>query len=279
MMTVFFKRWNNHKQMAMSMGSALFILIIIVIFSQIIHIDDIKMDMTAISHAPSMNHVFGTDWIGRDMFLRTMKGLSGSLAVGVISAVITLIMATMLAIISAATCKQLDHVVGILIDTFMGVPHLVIMVLISASLGGGKIGVIVAVALTHWPYLTRILRAEILQLREAQFIYTSRQFGKSEWYIATRHMFWHILPQIMVKFVLLFPHIILHEAALTFLGFGLSPLQPAIGIILSESIQYISTGMWWLVAFPGMALLVMVMCFESIGDSLNKILNSETSRQ
>ena len=83
MMTVFFKRWNNHKQMAMSMGSALFILVIIVIFSQIIHIDDIKMDMTAISHAPSMNHVFGTDWIGRDMFLRTMKGLSGSLAVGV----------------------------------------------------------------------------------------------------------------------------------------------------------------------------------------------------
>ena len=83
----------------------------------------------------------------------------------------------------------------------------------------------------------------------------------------------------MVKFVLLFPHVILHEAGLTFLGFGLSPLQPAIGIILSESIQYISTGMWWLVAFPGMALLVMVMCFESIGDSLNKILNSETSRQ
>ena len=152
------------------------------------------------------------------------------------------------------------------------------MVVISAALGGGEVGVVTAVATTHWTSLTRILRAEILQLREEHYIKQSKNLGKSNFYIVRYHMLLHLLPQIIVRFILLFPHVILHEAAITFLGFGLSPLHPAIGVILSESIDYIATGMWWLVFFPGAALLIMVMCFESLGDGLNKILSPETSR-
>lgn len=275
----FFRTWNNHKQAALSIGLGLVMLLVIYAADASISIDDIVMDMAVAGQAPSVAHIFGVDWIGRDMFLRTMKGLGGSLRVGLITSVITLILATFLAIVSAATFRKLDQLVGILIDTFLGVPHFVILVLISASLGGGELGVIVAVATTHWPPLTRILRAEILQLREEQYIRTAEQFGKSDWFIARAHILRHLLPQIFVRFVLVFPHVILHEAGLTFLGFGLSPLQPAIGVILSESVQYISTGMWWLILFPGLALLLMVMCFEQIGESLNKILNPETSRR
>lgn len=275
----FFRTWNNHKQAALSIGLGLVMLLIIYVADASISINDIVMDMTVAGQAPSAAHIFGVDWIGRDMFLRTMKGLGGSLRVGLITSVITLILATFLAVVSAATFRKLDQLVGILIDTFLGVPHFVILVLISASLGGGELGVIVAVATTHWPPLTRILRAEILQLREEQYIRTAEQFGKSDWFIARAHILRHLLPQIFVRFVLVFPHVILHEAGLTFLGFGLSPLQPAIGVILSESVQYISTGMWWLILFPGLALLLMVMCFEQIGESLNKILNPETSRR
>lgn len=275
----FFREWNNHKQAAFSIGVGIFMLLVIYTADALISIDDIVMHMEIAGQAPSLAHIFGVDWIGRDMFLRTMKGLGGSLRVGLITSVITLTLATFLAIISAATFRKLDQLVGILIDTFLGVPHFVILVLISASLGGGEFGVIVAVATTHWPPLTRILRAEILQLREEQYIRTAEQFGKSDWFIARAHMFRHLLPQVLVRFVLVFPHVILHEAGLTFLGFGLSPLQPAIGVILSESVQYISLGMWWLILFPGLALLLMVMCFEQIGESLNKILNPDTSRQ
>lgn len=274
----FFREWNNHKQAALSIGLGLLMLLLIYAANALISIDDIVMHIEIAGQGPSAAHIFGVDWLGRDMFLRTMKGLSGSLRVGVITSLITITVATLLAIVSAATFRQIDQLVGLLIDTFLGVPHFVILVLISASLGGGEFGVIVAVATTHWPPLSRILRAEILQLREEQYILTAQQFGKSDWFIARTHLFWHLLPQIIVRFILIFPHVILHEAGITFLGFGLSPLQPAIGIILSESVQYISTGMWWLVFFPGLALLLMVMCFEQIGESLNRILNPETAR-
>jgi len=274
----FFKDWNNHKSIAVSMFVGLVILIIIVIANITIDVKDITMNMEIASQAPSLQHPFGVDWIGRDMFLRTMKGLGGSLRVGLLASALSILLALTLAVISASLWSGFDHIIGVITDTCLGVPHIVIMVVISAALGGGEVGVVTAVATTHWTSLTRILRAEILQLREEHYVKQSKNFGKSDFYIVRYHMLLHLLPQIIVRFILLFPHVILHEAAITFLGFGLSPLHPAIGVILSESIDYIATGMWWLVFFPGAALLTMVMCFESIGDGLNKILNPDTSR-
>lgn len=274
----FFKDWNNHKSIAVSMFVGLVILAIIVIANITIDVKDITMNLEIASQSPSLQHPFGVDWIGRDMFLRTMKGLGGSLRVGLLASALSILLALTLAVISASLWSGFDHIIGVITDTCLGVPHIVIMVVISAALGGGEVGVVTAVATTHWTSLTRILRAEILQLREEHYVKQSKNFGKSDFYIVRYHMLLHLLPQIIVRFILLFPHVILHEAAITFLGFGLSPLHPAIGVILSESIDYIATGMWWLVFFPGAALLTMVMCFESIGDGLNKILNPDTSR-
>jgi peptide/nickel transport system permease protein len=87
----------------------------------------------------------------------------------------------------------------------------------------------------------------------------------------------HILPQLLVGMLLLFPHAILHEAAITFLGLGLSPHQPAVGIILSESMRYLSTGMWWLAVFPGLSLLVTVRAFDRIGENLRGLLDPHRS--
>ena len=274
----FFKDWNNHKSIALSMLVGTVILIIIITANLTIDVKSITMNLDIAGQGPSLAHPFGVDWIGRDMFLRTMKGLGGSLRVGLLAAILSIFIALCLAVISASLWSGFDHIIGIATDTCLGVPHIVIMVVISAALGGGEVGVVTAVATTHWTSLTRILRAEILQLREEHYIKQSKNLGKSNFYIVRYHMLLHLLPQIIVRFILLFPHVILHEAAITFLGFGLSPLHPAIGVILSESIDYIATGMWWLVFFPGAALLIMVMCFESLGDGLNKILSPETSR-
>ena len=118
-----------------------------------------------------------------------------------------------------------------------------------------------------------MLRAEILQVQAAEYVALSHRLGKSRWWIARQHMIPHLLPQLLVGFVLLFPHAILHEAAVTFLGFGLSPQQPAIGIILSESMRYLSTGMWWLAFFPGLSLLLMVRIFDVLGDHVGKLID------
>ncbi|MEI7025371.1 ABC transporter permease [Paenibacillus sp. y28] len=229
--------------------------------------------------APSLAHPFGTDWLGRDMFTRTIKGLSLSIQVGLLAAGISVLIAAALGISAAVTGRWLDRLVTGVIDIFLSVPHLVSLILISFVMGGGARGVIVGVALTHWPALARIIRAEVIQLRSREYVQISRQLGKSRMWIAVHHLMPHVLPQMAVGLLLLFPHAILHEAAISFLGLGLSPHEPAIGIILSESMRYLSTGMWWLAFFPGLSLLMIVLAFDAAGEQLRRLLDPRQSQE
>ncbi|WP_245376230.1 ABC transporter permease [Paenibacillus eucommiae] len=227
---------------------------------------------------PSLQHPFGTDWLGRDMFARTLKGLALSIQVGLIASACSCIIAAALGL-AAALGKTADAIVSWLIDLFLGVPHLVALILIAFVFGGGMKGVVIGIALTHWPSLARVIRAEVMQLRSAEYVLISRRLGKSWWWVASRHMLPHLVPQLFVGLLLLFPHAILHEAAITFIGLGLSPHQPAIGIILSESMRYLSTGMWWLAFFPGLCLLLVVRSFDILGESLRRLADPRRSQE
>ena len=103
--------------------------------------------------------------------------------------------------------------------------------------------------------------------------------GMSPWQIGIRHMMPHLLPQVFVGMVLMFPHAILHEASITFLGFGLSPEQPAIGVILSESMKYLTMGKWWLALFPGLMLLIVIILFDVIGENLKRLWNPNSANE
>lgn len=241
--------------------------------------DKLATNFEAKNLAPSLEHPFGTDWLGRDMLTRTIKGLTLSIGVGMVAAASSVFIALVLGMAAATMGRAVDSVVSWLVDLFLSVPHLVALILIAFVLGGGIKGVIIGIALTHWPSLTRVIRAEVLQLRSAEYVQVSRRLGKSRWWVAVRHMFPHVIPQFFVGLVLLFPHAILHEAAITFLGFGLSPHQPAIGIILSESMRYLSTGMWWLAFFPGLALLVIVRTFDILGDNLRMLIDPHSAHE
>ena len=241
-------------------------------------------DFTAKNLAPSLgtggagSHPFGTDWMGRDMLARTLAGLSTSVFVGLLAAACSTVIALVLASVSALGGRVADAVVSWLVDLVMGVPHIVLLILVSYALGRGFWGVTMAVALTHWPSLTRVLRAEILQVRGRPFMRVARAAGVSRLRLVTRHLVAYVLPQLLVGLVLMFPHAILHEASVTFLGFGLSPDAPAIGVILSESMQYLSAGYWWLAAFPGMALLVVVLAFDRLGALLRGLIDARTAQ-
>ncbi|MCL6572748.1 MAG: ABC transporter permease [Bacillus sp. (in: Bacteria)] len=229
--------------------------------------------------APTLAHPFGTDWLGRDMLTRTLKGLMLSIGVGIIGAGVSVIIAIILGMLAATMGKVVDSVISWLVDLFLSVPHLVVLILIAFVLGGGLKGVVVGLALTHWPSLTRVIRAEVMQLQTAEYVQASKKLGKSRWFIAIKHILPHLAPQFLVGLFLLFPHVILHEAALTFLGLGLSPHQPAIGVILSESMRYLSTGMWWLAFFPGLALLVIVRSFDIVGENLRRLIDPHHSQE
>ncbi len=245
--------------------------LIIIISGYMINGEQLEANMSEKNLSPSLTNLFGTDWLGRDMFMRTLKGLNLSFQVGFLAASISTLVAFLLSVLASVN-KLLDYIVTVLIDLFLSVPHLVTLILIAFVLGGGAKGVVIGIALTHWPTLTRVLRAEILQIKSAEYVEISKKLGKSRMWIIRKHYLPHLLPQLFVGFVLLFPHAILHESAITFLGFGLSPEQPAIGIILSESMKYLSTGIWWLAFFPGLSLIVMVAIFDAFGNNLRKLI-------
>lgn len=250
------------------------IVLLAIIFSKVwLDTEKIMTNLDTRNIAPSLDYFFGTDWLGRDMFTRTMMGLSLSIRVGLIGAIGSTMIAVILGMAAATMGKTVDRFVSWLIDLFLSVPHLVALILISFTFGGGFKGVVIGLIATHWPSLARVIRAEVMQIRSAEYVEVSRRLGKSNAWIGAHHIFPHLVPQVIIGFMLLFPHAILHEAAITFLGLGLSPHEPAIGIILSESMKHLSSGLWWLAFFPGITLLIVVRLFDRIGESLKLLID------
>ncbi|MFF2481954.1 ABC transporter permease [Paenibacillus sp. NPDC058071] len=237
--------------------------------------DGLSTHLEARNLPPSAAHWFGTDWLGRDMLARTVKGLGLSIAVGLLGAASSSLIAAVLGTVAATMGRTADRIVTWLIDLFLSVPHLVTLILIAFVCGGGLKGIVIGIACTHWPSLARLLRAELLQIRSADYVLAARRLGRSRLAIAVEHMMPQVLPQLLVGMLLMFPHAILHEAAITFIGLGLSPHQPAIGIILSESMRYLSTGMWWLAFFPGLCLLLVVRSFDTLGGLAKRLTDTK----
>ena len=238
-----------------------------------------ETDFSRKNMMPGFQYLFGTDWLGRDMFVRTIKGLSMSILIGVCAASVSAFVALVLGIAAATLGRKVDAVITWFIDLIMGIPHMLLLILICVALGKGLTGVIVGVALTHWTSLARVIRAEVMQLKESQYIKIAEKLGHSKFKIAVKHMLPHLVPQFLVGLILLFPHAILHESSITFLGFGLSNEQPAIGIILSESMKYLVTGKWWLALFPGAMLVLTVVLFDVAGESLRKIIDPASAQE
>ncbi|WP_297130233.1 ABC transporter permease [Terrisporobacter sp.] len=249
----------------------------ILIAGALIDPESFSIDLINKNQSPSIKHIFGTDWIGRDMFYRTLKGLSISMSIGVLSSIISGIIAIILGIIGPICGKKVDSIITWFIDLVLSVPHTLIIILISMSVGGGLKGIVLGVSLTHWTSLTRIIRAEVMQVKESDYAKIAKNFGKSNLYIAKNHILPHIIPQLLVGIVLIFPHAILHEASVTFLGFGLQSHEPAIGIILSEAMKYLSSGKWWLAFFPGVSLVLVSMMVDSIGKKIGKLIDPKTA--
>lgn len=228
---------------------------------------------------PSWEHPFGTDSLGRDLLMRTLKGMSISMTVGLVASIISAVIAVFVGIAAATGSKRVDAFINWTIDLVMGVPHTILVILISFAFGRGLKGLLFGIAATHWCSLARLIRGEVLQLRSQQYVAVSRRLGKSSGWILVNHLLPHLVPQFFVGLVLMFPHAILHEASVSFLGYGLPPEQPAIGIILSESMKYISAGMWWTAVFPGLVMVLIVLLVDRLGDNLGMIIDPYSAQE
>ncbi len=271
MRTALAPRVDRRTQTLRQVGLALAVVLAVFVLGGMLGPTAADADLSIRNQPPSGAHWFGTDQYGRDMLARTLVGLRLSLVVGTSAAVASGLIAAVLALIAVAGGELGRSVVNWLVDLFLALPHLVLLIMISFALGGGTTAVIIAIAVTHWPRLTRVLVAVATESLAGDHVAISRSLGHSRWYVARRHLAPTLLPHLSVGIVLMFPHAILHEAALSFLGLGVDPATPTVGILLSESMRSLSAGYWWLALLPGLALLVLVKLIDTIGNGLRAL--------
>lgn len=235
-------------------------------------------DLSRKNLPPSLAFPFGTDFLGRDMLARTLAGLSLSLRLGLLTACLGMGVAFLVGVTAGFSGGRVDALLSFGTDLLLGIPHMLLLILVAFACGRGLRGVVIAISLTHWMSQARLLRAETLQLSGSAFVLSSAKLGVNRTGLLGGHLLPHLWPQVLVGWVLLFPHAILHEASLTFLGFGLPAETPAIGGILSESMRYLATGQWWLAVFPGLSLVTVLLLFSLLGQALRRQLNPATAQ-
>lgn len=270
---------SRRRRALLTAGGMAAVLLVVIVAGTLLGASAETSQLGSRNQPPSLAHPFGTDWLGRDVLARTVVGLRLSLLIGALAASVSAVLALGLAAAAGAFGRRVDMVVSGLVDLFLAVPHLVLLILIAFAAGGGLTGVIVAVALTHWPSLTRVLRGEARRVAASDYVLIARRLGRSDGQIAREHLLPHLLPQFSVGLVLQFPHAILHEASLSFLGLGLPPHAPAIGILLADSMRYLSVGIWWLAVLPGLALLLVVKVVDVLGEQLRLLTDPRSAHQ
>lgn len=273
------KAWNSRKKALLLFCTAAVLLCAVAVAGIFLEGRAMQTDFSQKNLAPSLQYPFGTDWMGRDMLARTLTGQSLSIRIGVLTAAVSAVIALAIGIAAALLGPKVDAALSWCMDLVMGIPHILLVMLISLAFGRGFTGVVAGVALSHWPSLSRVIRGEVLQLRQAAYVRAAEKLGVPRRRVVRRHILPHLLPQFLTGLILQFPHAILHEASVTFLGFGLSPEQPAIGVILSESMRYLTTGKWWLALFPGLALVLVVLLFAGMGERLRRLLDPASAHQ
>ncbi|MCB2298745.1 ABC transporter permease [Clostridium tagluense] len=234
--------------------------------------DDI--DLFNISAAPNTDHILGTDDLGRDVFTRLFSGGRVSLGVGIFATLIQILIGVTLGAVSGYYGGFIDSIVMRLVDIIMCFPLFIIAVALSAVMGPSIWNLIIIIAILSWTGIARIVRAEVLSLKEREFIEASRALGLNDFEIIRKHVLPNILSPILVSATLAIADAILTEAALSFLGMGVKPPQPSWGNMLSaaQSMRTLRYE-WWLWVPPGLLIFFTVLSINFLGDGLRDIMD------
>lgn len=232
-------------------------------------LDDTAVDLDRVLNGPSAAHLMGTDEVGRDLATRVLHGMRVSLTIAVLAALAAVAFGTLVGAVAGTMGGRVDSVVMRFTDVAASQNHLLfgilLVVLFRPALGGAG-AVMLAIGLTHWPSLARIVRGELMSVRERPFISASVGGGASRWRLARRHYLPHLMPAVGLAFVLTVPHAIFHESAYSFLGLGLPAHQASLGNILNDGQRSLLAGGWWIALFPGLAILVAAMTIGTLAE-------------
>ncbi len=230
-------------------------------------------DADAALQAPSLHHWLGTDIYGRDLLSRIIYAARVDLAVAFGATALALAIGSSIGVAAGLYRGIVDLVIMRCVDSIMAFPAFILAMAITAALGNSVGNVLIAIALTQIPNYLRLIRGEIFRIREMEYADAARVVGNPAWRIMFIHLLPNALPPIIVQGTLAMGYALLTMAALSFIGLGIQPPQSEWGSMTAEGAQFIVTGEWWLFLFPGLAIVLMVLSFNLIGDSLRDFLD------
>ncbi|WP_367138335.1 ABC transporter permease [Streptomyces sp. STD57] len=236
-------------------------------------LDEQAVDLAAKLQAPTWAHPFGTDEVGRDLLLRSVYGLRVSLFVGVAAALAATVIGTVVGAAAGALGGWADRVLMRLVDLFSSVPHLLLGIFVVTMFRPGVWPVVASVVVTHWLSTARIVRAEVLSLRSRPYIDAAVSGGASRWRVTVRHLLPAVLPQAGLAAVLMVPHAVWHESALSFLGLGLPTHQASLGNMVQSARGSLLAGDWWPTLFPGLFIIVPTLAVAGLAGAWRERLN------
>ncbi|WP_217139946.1 ABC transporter permease [Streptomyces sp. AC627_RSS907] len=245
----------------------------VLIVPPLVQLDQQAVDLAAKLRPPGREHPFGTDDVGRDLLLRCVYGLRVSLLVGVAAALTATVVGTAVGATAGALGGWVDRAVMRAVDTISSVPHLLLGIFIVAMFRPGVWPVVVSVALTHWLSTARIVRAEVLSLRSRPYVDAAVSGGASRWRVTVRHLLPGVLPQAALAAVLMVPHAMWHESALSFLGLGLPTHTASLGNLIQEARGSLLAGQWWPTLFPGLFIIVPTLAVAGLAGAWRERIN------
>src|SRR6267142_2466800 len=231
------------------------------------------VNISALTQPPSVHHLFGTDQAGRDYFSRTLFGIRTSARVALLVGFLSTVLGTVIGGLAGYFGGWPDNILMRVTDLFLTLPLLAVLLTAAKFLGhSGPTQVALLLAFFIWTNTARIVRGSFLSLREKEYVEAAKASGSGDLRIMFRHMLPNAVGPIVVNATLIVGIAILTEAALSFLGFGIQPPNPSLGKLINDG-QDVSSSMWWLVTFPGLTIVLIVLCINFIGDGLRDALD------
>jgi ABC-type dipeptide/oligopeptide/nickel transport system permease subunit len=274
------RRFLRHRLAMASLIVLVIILLAGVFAKQLAPYGYAEQDFTHSEVAPTLkaNHFFGTDVLGRDYFSRVLFGIQNSEKVAFLVAVLATVIGTIVGAFAGFHSGWIDNILMRFTDLILTLPGLAVLLTAAAFLGSGKpVRVAFILALLFWTQLARIVRGSFLSLREKEYVEAAKAAGSGDMRIMFRHMLPNAIGPIVVNATLIVGIAILTEAALSFLGFGIQPPEASLGSLINEG-QNVASSDWWLVTFPGLTIVLIVLCINFIGDGLRDALDPTQRR-
>lgn len=273
--------WLRLLQNKLAMGGLVFLLLLILmaVFGPFLSLHSATAQhLLRQNLPPSHEYWFGTDDLGRDVFARTWYGARISLFVGVVAALVDLLIGVAYGGIAGYKGGKTDGIMMRIIEILYGLPYLLVVILLMVVMGPGLFTIIVALTATGWTGMARIVRGQVLQLKNYEFVTASQSFGSGTWRIVRKNLLPNTMGPIIVQMTLTVPNAIFSEAFLSFLGLGVQSPHASWGVMANDALSTIITGEWWRLFFPALFISLTMFAFNVLGDGLQDALDPKLRR-